>query len=82
LKTYGIAKSTDGGTSFGGMDGFRSWGMDWPQPDCEGTMRMVQSATGMPCFTLAAPYGNAIHTLRHAAQEYRIHSAPDSILCV
>jgi hypothetical protein len=57
LKTYGIAKSTDGGASFGGMHGFSAWGMDWPQPDCEGTMRMVQSASGHFCFTLAAPYG-------------------------
>jgi hypothetical protein len=58
LKTYGIAKSTDGGTTFGGK-GFSPWGIDWPQPDCEGTIRMVQSASGASCFVLTAPYGTA-----------------------
>ena len=52
---YGIARSIDGGVTF---DNFTTRGIDWPQPDCEGTMRVVQSA-GSGCFVLVAPYGGA-----------------------
>jgi hypothetical protein len=56
-KTYGIAASGDGGISFG--KGFSSMGIDWEQPDCQGTMRMVQAPNGELCFALTAPFGSA-----------------------
>ena len=56
LKTYGIASSGDGGITF--PKGFSSMGITWPQPDCQGTMRMVQAVNGELCFALTAPYGN------------------------
>ena len=54
--TYGIARSTDQGETF---TNFTPHGIDWPQPDCEGTMCVVRGAAGGSCFVLAAPWGNA-----------------------
>jgi hypothetical protein len=56
-KTYGIAESKDGGVSFG--QGFAPMGITWEQPDCQGTMRMVQASNGELCFALTAPFGTA-----------------------
>jgi len=56
---YGIAgPSDDGGTTFP-KAGFTPMGIDWPQPDCEGTMGVVYTPLGRtPCFVLTAPYGS------------------------
>ena len=43
----GIARSGDGGVSF--PKGFTASGIDWPQPDCEGTMRKVAAVSGAEC---------------------------------
>ena len=55
--SYGIVgPSHDGGATFNGS--FAAVGMGWPQPDCEGTMQVVGSASassGKSCFILTAP---------------------------
>ena len=67
LPKMGIAVSTDGGVTF--PKGFQPYGMNWQQPDCEGTMRVVpapfsssagrSAAAATPCFALTAPFGTA-----------------------
>jgi len=54
LHTYGIAKSTDRGNSFGELE---PMGIEWPQPDCEGTLTAPTNGPARGCFFLSAPYG-------------------------
>jgi hypothetical protein len=79
LKTYGIAgPSKDGGKTFPSK-GFISSGIDWPQPDCQGTMRKVASGTGAECWALTAPYGTkrANMTLSYSCGYYPGGTPPD-----
>eukprot|EP00912_Choanoflagellata_sp_UC4_P002057 UC4_evm1s1313 len=50
ILTHGIAKSLDFGKTF--PTGLKSYGTVWPQPDCEGTIRVTED-----CFFLSSPYG-------------------------
>lgn len=47
--TFGIAQSNDGGVTF--PKGFSNAGMDWPQPDCEGTMRVGTSTASSSSYS-------------------------------
>ena len=57
-------------------------GIDWPQPDCEGTMQVARDGGGGSCFVLAAPFGagRANMTISHSCGDTPSKWVHDQVL--